>query len=90
MNISKDTVCEGHGHELSQGAKVRGASILWVGNFCGDGVALPKLSLQVLWAAETAELPIHHDGQACTKSLTLFHADTAGYRNRKLSLFYIV
>ena len=45
-----------------------------------QGVAAAKLALEVLWAAQALELPLHHDGQPGAQGLTFLHAGERGCR----------
>ena len=48
-------------------------------------VALAKLRLEVLRAAQTFELPVDHDGNACAQSITLLHAEKGMQKNSALT-----
>ena len=45
--------------------------------FLPPSPALPShsLVLEMLYAAQTLELPVHHDGQPSAQSLTLLHTE---------------
>ncbi len=42
---------------------------------CNHSVALTKLGLQMLWAAQTFELAVHHDGESRTEGFTFLHTE---------------
>lgn len=74
MGIFQDTPWKAGFDELHQGAYI--GFPLWREAHLGyQGVALAKLTLEVLNTAQASELTIDHDGQSCTQSLTFFHAE---------------
>ena len=44
-------------------------------NCCCDESATHVLALEVLYAAQTLELSVHHDSQSGTQCLTLLHTE---------------
>ena len=61
---------EGH-----DGLRVGDVAVVRVADLDDESESLAKLVLEMLYAAETLELAVHHDGETRAQRLTFLHAE---------------